>query len=488
VVQLRDLLNPEGRAQFIGRLRRETFDVLILGGGINGAGLARDLALRAQAAKVQFAVALVEQNHFASGTSGKNSQLIHGGLRYLKYFQFALVREALRERATLLALAPHLIEPLPFLIPMYSRFDQWFYGAGLRLYDLLSGTSRVGRQRRLAPSEVAALEPGLSRDGLAGGAIFFDCKVNSARLVLENIFDAVDQGAAAVNYVRAGDRHRADGAWQVELEDRLTGQRFQCRASQLVDTTGPWSDAGSIRLVRGSHIILPRIGSGDHAIAHFEPSGRIVFLIPWGEERQVTLAGTTDVDHSAGPDDVRVSAEEIRYLLGIVRELFPAAREFVPLAAFSSLRPLAAGESGSATAASRGHRIWRSADGIVRVTGGKYTTYRRMAEQAADLVADRAAPRLRALHVTASAPLSGSLPAGLSETARIEHAVRREMALHLSDLMFVSTYWGYERAWTADSLAPVAAAMGALAGWDNDRNRWEIDDVLKRLRIPELAE
>jgi glycerol-3-phosphate dehydrogenase len=488
VVQLRDVLETDSRQRFLGRLRRETFDVLILGGGVNGAGLARDLALRAHAARVPLAVALVEQNHFASGTSGRNSQLIHGGLRYLKYMQFGLVREALRERATLLRLAPHLVSPLPFLIPMYSRFDRWFYGAGLRLYDWLAGAHRVGPQRRLTPGEVVALEPGLALEGLAGGAVFYDCKVNSARFVLENVIDAASHGAVAVNYTRAVARSRAGGVWNVELEDRLSAGRFCCRAKALVDTTGAWSDAGSLRLVRGSHLILPRLGVGDHAIAFFEPAGRIVFLIPWGEDRQVTLVGTTDIDHHAGPDQVRISREEVGYLLGIVRGLFPAARNLKPLAAFSSLRALAGGESESATAASREHRIWRSDDGIVRVAGGKFTTYRIMAGQAAELVLSEVAPELGGLRVTATTPLASGDWRGMPEAQRIERAVRREMALRLADLLFVSTCWGYERAWTAPELAPYAATMGALLGWDNEKTRSEIGDVLNRLSIPEPAE
>jgi len=402
--------------------------------------------------------------------------------------QFGLVREALRERATLLRLAPHLVSPLPFLIPMYGRFDRWFYGAGLRLYDWLAGSHRVGPQRRLTPGQVAALEPGLALEGLAGGAVFYDCKVNSARFVLENVIDAAGHGAVAVNYTRAVARSRAGGVWNVELEDRLSTGRFSCRAKALVDTTGAWSDAGSLRLVRGSHLILPRLGAGDHAIAFFEPAGRIVFLIPWGEGRQVTLVGTTDVDHHAGPDQVRISREEADYLLGIVRGLFPAARNLKPLAAFSSLRALADDESGSATAASREHRIWRSDDGVVRVAGGKFTTYRIMAEQAAELVLSQVAPELGGLRVTATTPLAGGEWREMPETQRIERAVRREMALRLADLLFVSTYWGYERAWTAPGLSPYAAAMGALLGWDDEKTRSEIDDVLNRLSIPEPAE
>src|SRR6185369_3241270 len=181
---LAPVVTRESSARNLERLRSEPFDVLVLGGGINGAGVARDLALRGSK------VALVEQRHFASGTSGKNSQLIHGGLRYLKQLQIHLVRESLRERATLLYLAPHLVTPQAFLMPMYGWPSRIFYGAGLAIYDRLAGKSNIGRHRVVPSAEVAQLEPGMACQGLTHGAIFYDCQVQSARFVLENIWDA----------------------------------------------------------------------------------------------------------------------------------------------------------------------------------------------------------------------------------------------------------------------------------------------------------
>src|SRR5947208_3437985 len=183
------------RAANIEQLRTGQFDVLVIGGGINGAGIARDLVLRDPALKI----ALVEKNHFASGTSGKNSQLIHGGLRYLKYFDFGLVKEALHERATLLKIAPGLVQPLQFLIPCYHPLDRWFYGAGLILYDALAGARSLGHHHALSSSAVTRLEPGLASEGLRAGLLFFDGKVHSARLVIENLVDAEAHGACVVN-------------------------------------------------------------------------------------------------------------------------------------------------------------------------------------------------------------------------------------------------------------------------------------------------
>ena len=468
------------RAAALEELKREPFDVLILGGGINGAGVARDLALRAQSAGHPLRVGLIEQRHFASGTSGRNSQLIHGGLRYLKYFEIRLVREALRERAILLDIAPHLVEPLPFLIPMYSHFARAFYGTGLWLYDVLAGSKNIARHRAASVDEVNIIEPGLSPDGLAGGAIFYDCRVHSARFVLENIDDAVVLGAIAVNYVRA-ESTAVNGDWRhVEASDMLSGDRFTLAARRIVDTRGPWGEENGLRLVRGSHIILPRLNTSDNAIAYFEENGRIVFLIPWGERRDLTLVGTTDVDHTSGPNDVRISDDEMRYLLGIVERLFPRADRRV-ISTYSSLRPLLRDEHDSATSTSREHRIWKDSDGTVHVSGGKYTTYRAMAEEAADLVCEDLAPPLSKVHLTATRRLPGAAAKAnvtATETHRIREACEREMAVRLADLMFISTYWGYEKKWDTATLRPYAEEMGRCCGWDEQRIRQEVELVL----------
>lgn len=435
---------PDRRVQNIDRLRKEQFDVLIVGGGINGAGIARDLMLRDAGLRV----ALVEKNHFASGTSGKNSQLIHGGLRYLKYGEFHLVQEALRERSTLLHIAPALVEPLQFLIPCYGATDRWFYGAGLVLYDLLAGSRGIGTHLAVNAATASEREPQLSRSGLRGGLLFFDCRVNSARLVLENILDAETRGACVANYVAS----HTDGR-STEGEDTLTGERFSIRTRKVVDATGAWSHGTPLRLVRGSHLIFPRITQGPQAIAHFDPQGRIVFLIPWGDSGELTLVGTTDADHQGSPDDVHISREETEYLTGVVKRLFPDFKG-VPISSYSSLRPLLAETGRNATETSREHRIWETADGILHISGGKYTTYRQMSEELVDtLLKDLAPGRIHECR-TASVPLNiPALPDKSSD--RIRMAVEREFARKLPDLLYVSTYWGYERGPGADWVKPV---------------------------------
>jgi glycerol-3-phosphate dehydrogenase len=452
-------------------------DVLIVGGGINGAGIARDLALRAKAAGVTLRVGLAEQRQFGSGTSGRNSRLIHGGLRYLQGLQFGLVRESLRERGALLRMAPGLVRPLPFLMPFYGRRARYYYGAGLWLYDLLAGRHGLGRHRILSREEAGRTEPGLASEGLDSAAVFQDARVDAARFVLANVLDAIGNGALAANYLRAVSWAREGGMWRVRLEDTLSGETLEVAARKLVDATGPWSRTGGLRLVRGSHIVLPRLTTDSHAIAWFERNGRIVFVIPFGERDDLSLVGTTDVDHEGGPDDVRISAEETAYLLRVAGRLFPKAKDASPIAAYSALRPLVGDGTLDPRLASREHRIWNSPNGVLHVAGGKYTTYRLMSEEAADAVAREVAPRLAGLHVTAEAPLA-AMDASAERRERIAFAVRREMSRRLADLMFVSTCWGYEQQWNAELLAPVAHEMGALLGWSEPRVEQEIELVL----------
>ncbi len=442
------------RAENIERLKAGSWDVLIVGGGINGAGIARDLMLRDAGLKV----ALVEKNHFASGTSGRNSQLIHGGLRYLKYFDFGLVREALRERATLLKIAPELVKPLRFLIPCYGPLDRWFYGAGLTLYDALSAGHSIGAHQALSNAEVSNREPDLDRARLGAGLLFCDGQVHSARLVLENLLDAEARGACLANYVE----------FQGETAmDRLTGEEFPLKAKRLVDATGSWSTGAPLRLVRGSHLIFPRIQKSNEAIAYFDEKGRIIFLIPWGENDDLTLVGTTDVDHTGGADSVHISKEEANYLKSIVHRLFPGYRE-EPVSGYSSLRPLIAQTGRSATSTSREHRIWETGR-TLHISGGKYTTYRAMSEELVDMILPAVACR------TAGIPLV--IPDQPRD--RVRKAVEREYARRLPVLLHVSTYRGYERRADPEWLNPLAQEMGSLLNWDQARIESEVTDFLK---------
>jgi len=363
--------------------------------------------------------------------------------------------------------ARQFVKPLGFLLPMYGLKSRFVYGTGLLLYDLLAGSEAIARHRIIPLSELAKMEPDLTRAHLTAAALFYDGAIPSARFVVENILDAMTHGAMAANYMRADSWERsADGRWHVQCTDTLNGGTFEITARKLVDARGAWSNPDSLRLVRGSHIIIPRVNASDHAIAHFEPDGRIIFVIPWGSRNQLTLVGTTDEDHQAGPDHVHISNEESAYLLGIVRKLFPAHANISPVSAFSSLRPLVR-VSGSATSASRDHRIWNSNDGISHIAGGKYTTYRLMSEQAGDLVCQEIAPELAAVHRTAQTPF----PA-------VEREIGDQMEQHLEDYLFVSTYLGYEQHWDREALLPFAKALGAKRGWDEARIAGEVNAQL----------
>jgi glycerol-3-phosphate dehydrogenase len=467
-------LVKDRRAGNLARLKSESWDVLIVGGGINGAGIARDLMLRGADLKV----ALVEKNHFASGTSGKNSQLIHGGLRYLKYFDFGLVKEALHERATLLKIAPELVQPLQFLIPCYGAFDRWFYGAGLTLYDALAGSRSIGHHRAIGSAQTHSLEPSLEDANLRGGLLFYDGKVHSARLVLENIVDAGNRGACIANYVEA--QRTEDGA--ITARDTLTGETFPLRAQRIVDATGAWSKGSPLRLVRGSHLIFPRIQQGDEAIAYFDEEGRIVFLIPWGEENNLTLVGTTDIDHDGTADDVRISTAEADYLRLIVRRLFPLYRGEA-MTSYSSLRPLIAESGRSATSTSREHRIWESAGGTLHISGGKYTTYRSMSEELVDMLMQEMRPG-RDLPCRSAETRLDVAATPKERVARIRMAVDREFARRLQDVVYVSTYWGHERWMTPEWLEPMAREMGSMLEWDSGWISAEIADVLNGQYLP----
>ncbi|MCS7026611.1 MAG: glycerol-3-phosphate dehydrogenase/oxidase [Bryobacteraceae bacterium] len=530
---------PDLRARTITALRDNSVDVLILGGGINGAGVLRDLCLRRASAGLSLSIALAEQNHFASATSGKTSQLIHGGLRYLKYLKFALVKESLRERAVLRRIAPHLVEPIAFLLPIYSRLDKMKFLLGLTLYDQLAGDQNISKHREVSKTELRQLEPNLDTTEVVGGALFYDCTVHAARFVLENLFDAAAHGGYLANYLRATPVERQpDGSWLVEYHDRLADEKFQGYARKIINATGAWSQPGDRkpRLVRGSHLIFPRLTSEDHAIAYFDENGRIVFLIPWGSERQLTLVGTTDVDHNGDPDHARISEDEIRYLVKIVQKLYPNAPSHAPVAAYSALRPLVDNEAHNPTDASREHKIWNTPDGILHILGGKYTTYRQMSEEACNLYFKETSTFLSIPCKTASEPLNGNSDKALARLrseaaalaqrhllakvevdrlirdygvhtrdllaflpsedygpisrvlcARMDYAVQHEMALRLSDFLYVSTHLGFERTWDAQSLEVYAQRMGSLLNWNSARQAREIMQALEVSRCPGTA-
>lgn len=370
--------------------------MLVIGGGITGAGTARDAALRG------LRVALVEQSDFASGTSSRSSRLVHGGVRYLEHGQVGLVFESSRERRTLLRIAPHLVRPLPFTWPVYkgARIGRWKLAAGLTLYDLLALFRNVGRHHRLDARGVIAREPHVNQQRLLGGARYWDSATDDARLTLANILSARCAGAVVANHARVTgmlrEGNRIAGASVVDVE---TGTAVEVRARAVVNASGPWSDAverlaraSSTPAVRGSkgvHVSVPRSRVGNVAALTLTApqDGRVMFVLPSGA---FTIIGTTDTFDDVSPDDVRANEGDVAYLLHSVNQYFPDAaltRSDV-VSAWAGLRPLAAvaGGGSNASAASREHAISEVEPGLVRVTGGKLTTYRSMASQVVDAV------------------------------------------------------------------------------------------------------
>jgi glycerol-3-phosphate dehydrogenase len=418
-------------------LAGQHFDVIIVGGGINGAGLTRDLTLRWRTAGRTPRILLLEKNFWGYGTSGRNSHLIHGGLRYLKYFDFRLVREALRERARLLEFSPDTVRPLRFELTATGLFEKAFYGAGIALYDLLAGRYRIGRSTYFGHR--------LS---------YWDAASDSAALVIDNVRDARHHGAVCEAGVPVT---------QLLPDGVILAGGSRVHALCVVDARGPWMSGAGLRLVRGSHIVLPRLYEGGHAIAHFHTDGRIIFFIPWGDLTPATLIGTTDVDHSGNADSVHISPDEVSYLRSIASQFFPASAQLPTLGCFSSLRPLLAAAGKSASATSREHQIEFSPEGILQIKGGKYTTYRAMAEEAARLICERIAPELSTHHVTRTTPFAVSTRRPHDIPSRIAWAQHEEGCRTLEHFLTCSTNWAWQRRWTLTDIEPIANAFGGGA-------------------------
>lgn len=306
-------------------LASKTFDVLVVGGGINGAGVARDAARRG------LSVALVEREDFGYGTTGRSTRLVHGGLRYLALYDFGLVHESLRERERLLANAPHLVQPIRFLIPFYKgqATPPWKLKLGLWLYDALAGSRSVQAHESFSRDEVLEVEPGLQPEGLRGGAAYSDGQVAFVeRLCVENILDAVAHGATVVNHAGLDRLVMEDGrVVGARVRDMLSGEEVEVRARRVVNTTGPWVDrvpgVGGVRtrMTKGIHLVTPR--DTNHAILLFSPDDdRVFFSIPWMGQQ---LVGTTDTDYAAEPADVRADADDVTYLQRGIRIALPDA-------------------------------------------------------------------------------------------------------------------------------------------------------------------
>jgi glycerol-3-phosphate dehydrogenase len=551
----RTLLSPARRRADRARLENDVVDVLVVGGGVTGAGAALDAASRG------LSVGLLEARDWAAGTSSRSSKLIHGGLRYLEQLAFPLVHEALSERARLVqTIAPHLVTPLPFLLPLTAPvWQRAYYGAGVALYDVLGAAltneRQIPRHRHLSRKATLAAFPGLRGDVVRGAIRYWDAQVDDARHTLAVVRSAAGYGARVLSSARVTGLLRDGGGSGapvvgVQVADLADGSSFSVRARSVVAATGVWSDdigamlgdsAPSLRVraSKGVHLVVPRsaIDTADLTAAGATQAGLILrtttsvlFVIPWGER---WIIGTTDTPWRLDRDHPAASSADIAYLLDQVNRVLvrPVTPDAI-LGVYAGLRPLLAGESDETSRLSREHAVVTPVPGLVLVAGGKYTTYRVMAEDAVDAavaglpgvppsrtahlplvgahqwdVVRDSAPQLATgwglpeqtvsrllrrhgdrigdvLELARSRPelarpLTGA-PGYLA--AEVVHAVTAEGALHLDDVLTRRTRVSIETGHRGVESAPeVAALMAAALGWDEERTAREVEHYTARV-------
>ena len=402
------------RAINLSRMQREEFDLAVIGGGVTGAAIARDAALRGMK------VALIEKGDFASGTSSKSSKMIHGGLRYLKQLDIGLVKESLSEREKLLHLAPHLVHAFPYLIPVYSGWKERLeHQIGLFGYDLLAGSSSLPRHRDLSREKTLEEEPLLRKDDLSGGFLYYDCLVNDARLTLALIKSAHEHGALVANYAQAIGLNTDNESWrEVRFREVITGREAIMRARVIVSAVGPWTgeffklhrlSGPPMRPTKGVHLVFPGERLQVNKILVL-PAGdrRFIFVVPLG---QFAYVGTTDTDYTGSLDNILVESDDVSYLLDTLNNFFPSLNlgpEDI-VSTWAGLRPLIM-EEGDPSKISRDYYIALYDQGIAVIAGGKLTTHRTMAESIIDKVVekyDRFLPGDFRPCTTAEVPLTG---------------------------------------------------------------------------------
>ena len=539
-------LGPEQHRTALARLATEVFDVLVIGGGVTGCGVALDAASRG------LSVALVEKRDWAAGTSSRSSKLIHGGLRYLEHLDIQLVREALHERRLLVEkIAPHLVHPTPILFPLKRRaWDRAFMGSGLLLYDALAGLHpAMPRHRHLSRAACLRAVPALREDALSGGIRFYDAQVDDARfsLTLARTAAALGavcvSGAGVVSFMHEGER--VAGARLTDLE---SGAELDVRALSVINATGVWTAqterlAGvatpmTIRPSKGVHIVVPRsLIHSDYALI-LPTEKSVLFVLPWGEQ---WIIGTTDTDWSFDLDHPAATRADILYLLDHANAVLREPLRFDDIiAVYVGLRPLLGGSAAETARMSRKHAVWRSAPGFVSIAGGKYTTYRLMARDAVDAAA-RELPFAVDSSRTADTPLLGAVGlsgaefrlrghpgaaalsseqrrhllrrfgtlawqlldllvaepelarplAGAEEylAAEVRYAATHEGALHVDDVLTRRTHIAFEVADRGDlAAASVARLMAPVLAWDEASIDREVAHYRARLAAERAAQ
>jgi glycerol-3-phosphate dehydrogenase len=473
--------NPSSR---LSTLLATPLDVLVIGGGIVGSGVARDAALRG------LRVGLVDRHDFAFGTSSRSSRLLHGGLRYLAQGRIGMVREASHEKMILHRIAPHLAHPLPFVFPTWrgGSWKLWKLRIGVKMYDLLCGGGNLGKSASLGPDGVKRILPGLASDGLTGAVRYFDGQTCDARLVLDTLRSAESHGAILCNHAPLIGAERAGENWRCRIEDLTTRQTLELTSRTVVNAAGAWADLmpasrTKLRLTKGVHLVIerPRLPINDAVVM---PDGqRILFAIPWGER---VILGTTDTDYSGDRDHPTCDPEDVRYILGVTNRTFPhAALESTDIiSTWAGLRPLIDGKRGAPSDISRHHQIQMTEPGWFDVAGGKLTTYRLMAEQTIDQIMRHlkldTVPCGTATEPLTASPFSGIIPPAVSRNA-VENACRNEWAIHLDDVMIRRTNWRQYHREHLQIAVQVAGWMSELLGWTDEEREKELRSYRERV-------
>jgi glycerol-3-phosphate dehydrogenase len=478
------------RAATIADLEASSLDVLVIGGGIVGAGVARDAAMRG------LRTGLVEQRDYASGTSSRSSRLLHGGIRYLAQGRLGLVQEASKEKTVIARIAPHLADPLPFLFPTRRRssWSRWKLSIGVKLYDLLCGRKNFGRSSSLGVDETLRLLPGLSRNRLTGAVRYYDALTNDARLVLDTLRSAASHGAMICNYVALVNADPDGDAWRSQLRDAETGRELVARARTVVNATGPWSDRlphskTSLRVTKGVHLVVDSARFPAPEAVVMGEGSRLVFAIPWGER---VILGTTDTDYHGDLAEPPCEVEDVDYVLGVVNDAFPDANLDASdvVSTWAGLRPLVADPHGNPSDISRRHEITMGEPGWWDVTGGKLTTYRLMAEETVDAIVNYlgadvgpcATAKEPLLDPGAAKPTSGVLPPPFGVEA-VSRSCCEEWVCRLEDVMIRRTSWRHYHRDHLEKAAEVADWVAAALGWSEGEKQSQVD-AYRRLCPP----
>ncbi len=403
------------RTEMLLQLNVSHFDLLVIGGGITGAGIALDAASRG------LKVALVEKNDFAFGTSSRSTKLIHGGLRYLKQLEFGLVKEVGSERAIVHKLAPHLVVPEKMLLPLYEKrgMGYWLTSIGLKIYDLLAGVKTEDQRRMLTRPQTLRQEPLLKEDDVKGGAIYAEYRTDDARLTIEIIKTAFEKGACVVNYCQVVDFiYEKDIIIGLQTKDLLTDTTFSVKGKVVVNAAGPWVDelreinqskkGKRLHLTKGVHFVMPKEKFPVKQAIYFDvEDGRMIFAIPRG---RTTYVGTTDTNYNESKEEILATKEDAEYIIKAVNRTFPSTNLSLDdvESSWAGLRPLIHEEGKSASELSRKDEIFESDTGLISIAGGKLTGYRKMAERIVDKVIKKSFPATNKKCFTDSIPFTGS--------------------------------------------------------------------------------